>query len=465
MTTKEQTTQTSAPLIVERTFDAPVALLWKALTDVDDMRRWYFDLPAFHAVPGFEFNFTVEHEGMTYRHLCKVTEALEGRKLAYTWRYDGHPGDSLVTFELFPEGAKTRVKLTHSGLETFPPVASFARTNFERGWTSLLGPSLEQFVDEASREILVRRDFNAPRELVWEAMTNPKHVVNWWGPRGFTTTIETMDFQVGGVWKHMMHGPDGANYPNKSIFKEIVKPERVVYSHSGGREDGHGASFVATWTFEATAPEKTRVTLRLLFPTSDQRDFVAKEFGAVEGGRQTLERLSEHLARQLTEPFVISREFDAPRALVWQVCTQPDHLRHWFGAKGSVGVVSRLDFRPGGLYHYSLRFPDGRELWGRFLYREIVEPERLVFINSFSDKDGGICRNPWNPNWPLQLLSTFTFTENNGKTTLTVQWSPYEAVETERQAFNDNGARGGMMQGWGGTLDQLTEYLAKLQQS
>lgn len=149
----------------------------------------------------------------------------------------------------------------------------------------------------ADREIVIMRDFNAPRELVWEAMTNPKHVVNWWGPRDFSTTIETMDFRVGGVWKHVMVGPDGAKYPNKSIFKEIVKPERIVFSHGGGREQEPGASFAATWTFEALAADKTRVTARMVFPSAVERDFVVKEFGAIEGGKQTLERLGEYLPK------------------------------------------------------------------------------------------------------------------------------------------------------------------------
>lgn len=151
--------------------------------------------------------------------------------------------------------------------------------------------------ENADREIVISRDFNAPRELVWEAMTNPKHVVNWWGPRGFTTTIETMDFRVGGAWKHVMHGPDGANYPNEKVFKEIVKPERIVFSHGGRREEGPGASFQATWTFDALAADKTRVTARMVFPSSSERDFVVKEFGAIEGGKQTLERLGEYLPK------------------------------------------------------------------------------------------------------------------------------------------------------------------------
>ncbi len=128
-------------------------------------------------------------------------------------------------------------------------------------------------------------------------MTKPEHVVNWWGPRGFSNTIETMDFRVGGVWKHVMHGPDGVNYPNEKVFKEIVKPEKIVFSHGGGREGGPSVDAVATWTFDEIASGKTKVTLRMVFPSATERDFVVKEFGAIEGGKQTLERLGEYLPK------------------------------------------------------------------------------------------------------------------------------------------------------------------------
>ena len=148
----------------------------------------------------------------------------------------------------------------------------------------------------SDREIVLTRVFDAPRELVWQAMTDPQQVVKWWGPRGFTTTIERMDLRVGGIWKHTMHGPDGANYPNKSVFQEIVPHERIVYAHGGGREGGPGAKFVATWTFESLDAAKTRLTMHMVFPTAADRVFVVKEFGAIEGGKQTLERLSEYLS-------------------------------------------------------------------------------------------------------------------------------------------------------------------------
>ena len=134
-------------VVVERSLDAPVAKVWKALTDVDQMREWYFDLKEFKPQVGFEFDFVVDHEGNSYHHLCRVTEVVPQKRIAYTWRYKGQPGDSLVTFEFAGEGGKTRVKVTHTGLETFPKTPAYARNNFENGWTAIIGTELKQFVE------------------------------------------------------------------------------------------------------------------------------------------------------------------------------------------------------------------------------------------------------------------------------------------------------------------------------
>jgi uncharacterized protein YndB with AHSA1/START domain len=144
MSTKSETADA---IVVERTLNAPVARVWKALTDVDQMREWYFDLKEFKPEVGFEFGFVVEHEGNSYDHRCRITEVIPQKKIAYTWRYHGHEGNSLVTFELFPQGDKTRLKLTHEGLDTFPKTAAFARENFEKGWTQIIGTELKQFVE------------------------------------------------------------------------------------------------------------------------------------------------------------------------------------------------------------------------------------------------------------------------------------------------------------------------------
>ena len=136
-------------VVIERTFNASVARVWEALTNVEEMREWYFDMKEFKPEVGFEFEFTFEHEGVKHCHLCKISEVIPQKKLAYSWRYKGHEGDSLVTFELFADGAKTRLKLTHEGLETFPKIPSFARENFVEGWTKIIGSSLKEFVESA----------------------------------------------------------------------------------------------------------------------------------------------------------------------------------------------------------------------------------------------------------------------------------------------------------------------------
>jgi uncharacterized protein YndB with AHSA1/START domain len=135
------------PFVIERTFDAPADLVWKAITEKDRMKEWFFTIEDFVLEPGCEFHFSVEHQGMTYDHRCKVTEVIPGTKLAFTWRYEGYEGDSLVTFELFPEGEKTLLRLTHEGLGTFPKLPSFARGNFTNGWTMLIGTSLRDYLN------------------------------------------------------------------------------------------------------------------------------------------------------------------------------------------------------------------------------------------------------------------------------------------------------------------------------
>ena len=144
-----ETNDLAEAVILERTFDAPVGRVWTALTDVDQMREWYFYLKEFKPHVGFEFDFIVEHEGNSYHHLCRVTDVILEKKIAYTWRYKGEPGDSLVTFELFPDGDKTRLKLTHTGVETFPKTPAYARKNFEAGWTAIIGSELKQFIERS----------------------------------------------------------------------------------------------------------------------------------------------------------------------------------------------------------------------------------------------------------------------------------------------------------------------------
>lgn len=138
------------PFVIERTLNAPTQKVWEALTDKEKMKQWYFDLSDFRPEVGFEFSFPGKgNEGQDYMHLCKITKVEPGKLLQYSWRYRDYAGNSFVTFELFPEGNTTRLKLTHEGLETFPSdTKDFARESFVGGWTYLIGTSIREFVEK-----------------------------------------------------------------------------------------------------------------------------------------------------------------------------------------------------------------------------------------------------------------------------------------------------------------------------
>jgi uncharacterized protein YndB with AHSA1/START domain len=147
----------------------------------------------------------------------------------------------------------------------------------------------------AERDLVIERTFDAPREAVWQAWVDADAVVQWWGPRGFTTTVHEMDVRPGGVWRFIMHGPDGTDYHNKVLYEEVAQPQRLVYSH-GADDDSDFLPFHVTVTFEDQGG-RTRVRLRMRFATPADRGR-AIEFGAKEGGTQTMERLAEYLAKQ-----------------------------------------------------------------------------------------------------------------------------------------------------------------------
>jgi uncharacterized protein YndB with AHSA1/START domain len=164
-----------------------------------------------------------------------------------------------------------------------------------------------------------------------------------------------------------------------------------------------------------------------------------------------------------TEQFTFTRTFAAPRALVWQAWTDSASLARWWGPKGCAIRVLRLDIRPGGMFHYAMSFqPGAPEMFGRFIYREIAAPERLVWINSFSDAEGGITRAPFpqlEGKWPLEVLNEMTLTEEGGKTTLLLRGGPVNAMDEERKIFT--GHFDSLRQGFGGTFDQLEAFLAQ----
>lgn len=156
-------------------------------------------------------------------------------------------------------------------------------------------------------------------------------------------------------------------------------------------------------------------------------------------------------------PFTLSRTFNAPQSLVWEVYTKPEHLMNWWGPQGLKMKHATVDLRPGGMFLYGMDAPDGTEMWGRFVYREIDPISRLTFVVSFSDPNGGITRHPMAPTWPAEMMNITELSEENGKTTVKITGYPINCTEDEAQLYYDNFES--MTGGFNGTYDQLEQYL------
>jgi len=314
----------------------------------------------------------------------------------------------------------------------------------------------ELIVRPGEAEIIATRLLNAPRELVFRVFTEPEHIKHWWGPEGFTNTISKMEFKEGGIWDLVMHGPDGTDYQSIFEFAEIVKNERIVLKHK------NEPIFQITVTFEKEG-NKTKLTFRNRFSTAESRDMAIKHGGAAEGLKQNIDRMEKYLDEKPSgKELIITHELNAPKALVYKVWTQKEHLQKWWGPKGSEISVSKFDFEPGGTFLYSMAGPDGMEMTGLFVYHEIVPGEKFVFVNSFADKNGHIVRAPFSPTWPLEVYNEVTFTEENGKTTVVLKGGPIHATEEERKTFEAGIAS--MNEGFAGTFDQLENYLLEIKQ-
>lgn len=308
----------------------------------------------------------------------------------------------------------------------------------------------------AGRELTVTRVFQAPREIVYQTWTDPRHLSHWWGPEGFTITTHAIDVTPGGVWSYVMHGPDGADYANRIQYIEIVRPERLVYSHGDDEKEEH---FRVTVTMEDKG-NATELTMRMVFQTAEELEETVNKYGAIEGAKSTMSRLAEELEVLKTTNLEITRTFNAPRDLVFKAWTDPEHLKHWWGPKGYDITISKFDLQPGGLFHYNMQNPDGHQMWGKFVFREVAGPGKLVFVNSFSDLQGNTVRAPFSELIPLEILNIVTFTEQDGQTTITLRGVPIQATEEEVRFFYS--MHPSMQQGYGSTFDQLDVHLAKL---
>jgi uncharacterized protein YndB with AHSA1/START domain len=312
--------------------------------------------------------------------------------------------------------------------------------------------------DAAATDLVVTRVFDAPRDLVWKAWTEPKRFEQWWGPRDYRGVVTTSDLRVGGTHLWCMQSPDGQSIYSTGVFKEIVPGERLVYTDSFADEHGHrvpashyglpGEWPEATITvrFEDAAAGKTRLTVTHALPPGDPGDMTAL------GWSESFDKLSVVVgARPLGLTVILPTEreimmvrvFDAPRRLVFEAHTKPEHLRHWWGPREFTMASCDMDFRPGGQWRYVLRSARG-DFAFRGEFREIVPPERIVWTFEFEGAPGDVA------------VETLTLVERNGKTTLTTR-----SVAPSRAA-RDAVLQSGMETGAAETWDRLGEYVVEL---
>ncbi len=287
---------------------------------------------------------------------------------------------------------------------------------------------------KTDRELVISRTFDAPCAVVFEAWTNPKHLVHWWGPFGFTTTIQQMDVRPGGEWRLVMRGPDGRDYRNRIIFIQVVRPRLLVYRHEP--EPGtEPVTHETTVTFEPEG-ERTRLTMRMVFESPEGLAHVIKTYKADEGGRQTLQRLADHLAESAKKTVVINRIFNAPPALLWKLWTDPKHVALWWGPNGFSNPVCEWDARLSGKIRIEMKGPDGNihPMTGEFI--EVRELERIAFRAAVAGR--------------LEVENTATFTaQPDGNTLLTLEARVVSA--TDEGMIN----LAGMEMGWTQSIERL----------
>ncbi len=318
----------------------------------------------------------------------------------------------------------------------------------------------------AANEIVISRLFAAPRAMVWGALADPWQVGQWWGPKGFTTTILEMDLRTGGKWRLIMHGPDGTNYPNEMVFTEVIPMERIGLELTGCREGAELIHFQQTMTF-TDEEGGTRFTVRIVFATAEDRDQNVRDYGSIEGGEQMMERLNTHLhersvhppeklteklaAASATHELHITRIFDAPRELVWRAWTDPEMAKQWSGPKQFPAFYIQLGEKPGDRWRIGLRgnrpgtdIPT--EIWQGGVLREFVPPERLVYTYAWENRANVGLPDDGEPH---ETVITVRLEEHAGKTTMHFHQA-FFATTAERDGHNG---------GWNSSFERLEELV------
>lgn len=305
-----------------------------------------------------------------------------------------------------------------------------------------------------SSEIKITRVYDAPVEVVWEAWSDERQVAKWWGPRGFTLTSHSKDLRPGGIWHYTMHGPDGTDYENKTLYHEVEKHSRLVYDHGGN--DERRPLFRMTVLFSELKGNKTKLELHMKVATAEEAGRI-REAIKKANGESTWDRLAEYLAKNSSdrEIFVITRAFDAPAEVVFDMWTKAEHLSKWLPPTGFTMTFLRGEIRPGDSAFYVMSNGKDATMYGRVNHQVIDRSGKIVYTQQFCDENENISRHPMAPVWPETMLTTVVLTsESPSCTRVRVEWESYGKVTAEElEAFVK--MRASMTVGWTGSLEKL----------
>lgn len=292
----------SREITISRIFDAPRDLVFKVSTEAEHLAKWWgpegFSAPSVESDPrpGGALNIVMRGpDGVDYKMTGVYKEVVPNERLVLestALDLEGKPVlEALSTITFADRGGKTEVTVNARAVALVPGAAPMLG-GMLAGWTQSLQCLDDVLTGAVDRQIVISRLFQAPPERVFQAWIERDQVKRWWGPKGFTVTIDEMDVRPGGSWRFTMHGPDGVDYPNLIVYEEITAPQRLVYTHSSPGTDDPG--FRTTVTLDDFMG-MTALTMRGVFPSAEARDDVIEKYHAVEGGNETLDRLGTFL--------------------------------------------------------------------------------------------------------------------------------------------------------------------------
>ncbi len=313
------------------------------------------------------------------------------------------------------------------------------------------------------QEIIVTRSYNAPRELVYKTVTDPKLIPQWWGPRNLTTTVEKMESRTGGQWRFIQRDPDNNIFAFHGVYHKAKSPELLIYTMEWDGMPDHVLLNIDRF-YERDGV--TICTSRSIFETVEDRDGMLQQ-GMESGTIETTNRIAELLSKLniqegMKETSIdqerngrnlkITRVFNAPPERVWKRWTEPNEFMCWWGPKDYYAPYAKFDIRVGGVYLSCMRGPDGKDIWGTGTYKEIIEPNRIVMTDSFADEHGNIVPASYygmGTDFPMVMEVEVTLEDIGGKTRMTLEHSGLPEGELIEQT----------KEGWNQSFDKLAECL------